>query len=206
MAVTTIKTTKGIVFIHAGWMAEGFENMEFGFDVSDPTYRPIFTRKQTLEQFAARGESVCLALLENKIITGFGVLVCPNENSRWAGTGGAITMELAAIEVARQLRNHGIARLLLSHLFSDPCLEEKIVFLSAYSWLWDLAYSGLNTASYREMLIRLYSDFGFVEYMTNEPNICLSPENIFMARIGENTSLQARENFKWMRFGITPQL
>ena len=42
------------------------------------------------------------------------------------------------------------------------------------------------------------------EYQTNEPNICLRPENIFMARIGENVSREIQNQFKWLRFGMTP--
>lgn len=52
------------------------------------------------------------------------------------------------------------------------------------------------------MLIHLYAKSGFLQYMTNEPNICLKPENIFMARFGTNISKEDRDRFKWLRFGI----
>jgi acetoin utilization protein AcuA len=53
------------------------------------------------------------------------------------------------------------------------------------------------------MMARLFEPFGFEEYQTNEPNICLKPENIFMARIGENVSKELQNQFKWLRFGMS---
>jgi acetoin utilization protein AcuA len=41
-----------------------------------------------------------------------------------------------------------------------------------------------------------------VEYQTNEPNICLKPENVFMGRIGKKVSLEGQNDFKWLRFGM----
>jgi len=32
----------------------------------------------------------------------------------------------------------------------------------------------------------------------------LKPENIFMARIGKNVSKELQNQFKWLRFGMTP--
>jgi acetoin utilization protein AcuA len=52
------------------------------------------------------------------------------------------------------------------------------------------------------MLIHLYETFGFQEYQTNEPNICLKPENFFMGRIGKHVSQEMRIKFKWLRFDI----
>ncbi|MBA3012503.1 MAG: N-acetyltransferase [Proteobacteria bacterium] len=165
-------------------------------------YTPIYTRKEPLENFVEKGGHVALAILNNTTIVGFSVLDYPDEKERWASLGGQIAMELKAVEVLRELRNNSLARLLLTHLFSDTQLEEKIVYLAAYSWTWDLAYSGLCVQSYRNMLICLYASFGFIEYTTNEPNICLKPENIFMVRMGKNVCQKIREKFKWLRFDI----
>jgi acetoin utilization protein AcuA len=52
------------------------------------------------------------------------------------------------------------------------------------------------------MLIKLFEPFGFLEYQTNEPNLCLKSENIFMGRIGDRVSKEIQNKFKWLRFGI----
>ena len=54
------------------------------------------------------------------------------------------------------------------------------------------------------MLIRLFSPHGFIEMQTNEPNICLKSENLFMARIGAQVDDTVRQAFKWLRFGVSP--
>ena len=53
-------------------------------------------------------------------------------------------------------------------------------------------------------MIRLFEPFEFQELQTNEPNICLRPENIFMARIGAEISDDLQHRFKWLRFGLSP--
>ena len=149
-----------------------------------------------------KGGNMALALLNHKIIVGFAVLDAPDAEDRWARIGKPVVMELKAVEVLREFRNHGIARHLLDHLFSDPELNKKIIYLTAYSWIWDLDFSGLPIESYRNMLCSLYAGYGFFELPTNESNICLKPENIFMVRMGRDVSKRDQENFKWLRFGV----
>jgi hypothetical protein len=57
---------------------------------------------------------------------------------------------------------------------------------------------------YRRILIKLFEPHGFQEYRTNEPNVCLKPENLFMCRIGKKISKKILDRFKWLRFGFTP--
>lgn len=203
MAFSAIDTDNGTVTVSAGFPDGGCDVLAFGLDTSDPSYQPIYTRTQTLEHFAATGGAVCLALFRERIIIGFAVIGHPAPDSRWARAVRNGILELKAVEVARPFRNQGIAGHLLTHLFSGSAFEDHIVFLTAYSWLWDIAHTGLSCGAYREMLMTLYARFGFESCRTNEPNVCLKPENIFMAKIGQNVSSKERERFKWMRFGIT---
>jgi acetoin utilization protein AcuA len=62
----------------------------------------------------------------------------------------------------------------------------------------------MSAQQYRQMMMRLFEPFGFQEYNTNEPNICLKSENIFMARTGSNVSQETRQAFKWLRYGQSP--
>ncbi|MCD4742652.1 MAG: hypothetical protein K8R67_09295 [Desulfobacteraceae bacterium] len=200
-----IKPTKmGIVHIESKVTLDRIQELIFASDFTSHTqYRSIYTMRESLEFFAGKGGSVTLAILDNNIIIGFAVLDYPDARERWARLGKNTIIELKAVEVLREFRNHWIAPHLLSNLFSDSKLEQKIVYLIAYSWTWDIDYSGLSIQSYRDKLVDLYTDFGFIEYLTNEPNICLRPENIFMARVGKNISQNVREDFKWIRFGLS---
>ena len=198
-----VKTQKGNVYIESKIDKEVFKDLTFPFETCHSTaYRLTHCTKQSLEGFIEKGGSASLALLEHKIIVGFAVLDFPDKNERWALSDPKTVMELKAVEVLREFRNHGIARQLLAPLFSGPFIEGKIIYLTAYSWTWDLDYSGFTARSYRDMLISLYTAFGFIEFQTNEPNICLKSENIFMVRIGQNVSQKVQDDFKLHRFGI----
>ena len=166
-------------------------------------YKSLYTKRESLEENAI-GEhtNVTIATMDNTII-GFGVLNYPDEGERWLDMGMGVMMEVKAIEVCRRFRSLGIATQILNMLVTHPLIENMIVYMVGYSWTWDLDASGKSAFDYRNMLIRLFEPFGFQELQTNEPNICLKPENLFMARMGSGVSAENRKKFKWLRFGIT---
>jgi len=71
-----------------------------------------------------------------------------------------------------------------------------------YSWTWDL--ERISAMDYRNMLISMFSQQGFETFQTNEPNIMMRPENLFMARIGANISEAIQKQFKQVRFDLDP--
>jgi acetoin utilization protein AcuA len=168
-------------------------------------YKSIYTKRETLEKHAAKADAnVVLALTQNTMIVGFGVFSHPDPDDRWVGLGPGMMMEVKAVEVSRRLRSCKIAGDLVGLMLTHPRIEWLIAYMVGYSWTWDLDGSGLNAQHYRNMLIRLFSPHGFIELQTNEPNICLKPENLFMGRIGSEVSDRVRQDFKWLRFGLTP--
>ena len=62
--------------------------------------------------------------------------------------------------------------------------------------------SGLSAMAYREMMVRLFSRAGFQTFQTNEPNVMMRPENLFMACIGGEVSAGTVERFKQVRFNL----
>ena len=172
---------------------------------SHAQYRSLYTRRQSLEDNADQPDTnVTLALADRNLIVGFGVLAYPEAGERWAELEPQVMMEVKAIETCRVWRSQGLAKGILSMLLHHPFVEDKIAYMVGYSWTWDLDGSKKTAQQYRRMLIRLFEPFGFVEYQTNEPNICLKPENVFMGRIGKNVSLEVQNDFKWLRFGMRP--
>lgn len=145
-----------------------------------------------------------LALNGKTHIVGFGVLSFPHSAERWAALGPGAMMEVKAVEICRKWRSSGAARGTLKLLLDFPEIEERIVYMVGYSWTWDLDGTGLTAQRYRQMLIRLFEPYGFQEFQTNEPNICLKPENLFMGRIGAAVSDDMKKDFKWLRFGVSP--
>ena len=168
-------------------------------------YRSLYTKRESLERKAEQPDtSVVLAIADSRRIVGFGVLAYPDPEERWAKLEPNLMMEVNAIEVSREWRSKKIARGIVQMLSVHPMIENKVFYFVGYSWTWDLDGNRMTAQQYRLMMARLFEPFGFEEYQTNEPNICLKPENIFMARIGERISTEAQNRFKWLRFGMTP--
>ena len=178
------------------------------FDPQFGTYaqfRSLYTKRETLEKIAAHeGVNVVLALTEADHIIGFGVLDYPETNERWTRLGPGWMMEVKAIEVCRDWRTAHIADGILGMLLNHPRLEEMISYMVGYSWTWDLDGTGKTAQEYRNILLRLFSSHDFIAMQTNEPNICLKPENLFMARVGKNVPGEIIQQFKWLRFGVNP--
>jgi acetoin utilization protein AcuA len=167
-------------------------------------YKSLYTKIESLEDNTSQTHANVTLALADKNIIGFGVLNHPDEGDRWQEMGFGLMMEVKAIEVSRRFRSSGIAGKILAQLMRSPVVEECIVYMVGYSWTWDLDGTGKSALAYRKMLIRLFEPFGLQELQTNEPNICLKPENLFMARIGQRVSLENQKKFKWLRFGVTP--
>jgi len=85
-----------------------------------PHYKSLYSRKEMLEKIAGMPDAnVVLALIDYQHIIGFGVLVHPEPEERWAELGTGIMIEIKAIEVCRDWRStgaaSGIVQLLLNH-------------------------------------------------------------------------------------------
>ena len=201
-----LPTPKGDIRVLSFCRPEQIQQYAFDrhFGVSHD-FKSIFTQRESLAQSAARkGANVVLAIADHRDIIGYGLLVYPDPGERWAKLGAEIMVELEAIEVGRAYRSCGIAPTIVKMLLAYPRLEDKIIYLVGYSWTWDLKGNNLNGQEYRRMLVKLFEPFGFKEFETNEPNICLRPENILMCRMGKNVSRKIKDRFKWLRFGLSP--
>jgi acetoin utilization protein AcuA len=166
-------------------------------------YQPIIARKETL--IAATREldaNVTVAYTATQRIVGLGILKYAAADTRWARMPDRLMMEVAAIQVDPNWRNEGLARRIMALLCRHPLLEIKIFYMVGYSWTWDLTGTHKSAAQYRQALMRLFGHFGFEEFKTNETNIMLRPENVFMARIGGEVTAEMHKLFKEVRFNL----
>ncbi len=184
------------------------EIQSYRFDAQFGThaqYKSIYTKRETLEKHAQKTDAnVVLAITNSRDIVGFGVFSHPDADERWHDLGPGMMMEVKAVEVSRSLRSQKLAGDMVRLMMDHPRIEAMIAYMVGYSWTWDLDGSHFTAQQYRNMLIRLFSPHGFIEMQTNEPNICLKPENLFMARIGSRVVDAVRQDFKWLRFGVSP--
>jgi acetoin utilization protein AcuA len=166
-------------------------------------YNPIISKKETLSASASNPDAnVTLAITPDDKIVGFSILEYPQPDERWIRVGENVMMEVSVIEVSRVWRSAGIARDILRLVTDHPLKEDRIFYMVGYSWTWDLDGTGIAPMTYRDMMISLFSSCGFEIFQTNEPNIMMRPENLFMARIGANISDAVQKRFKMVRFNL----
>jgi len=199
-------TRFGSVLIRSFCTPEALDQIEFDPEFIDGKgKKSLFTGIESLKKQARQPDAnLVLAISDDSLIIGFGILAYPAAGERWTDLGPGLMMEVKAIEVVRRCRSAGIADGMLKRMLDHPRTEETIIYMVGYSWTWDLTGARMAAAQYRQMLIKLFKRHGFESYRTNEPNVCLKPENLFMGRIGQNISRVIIDRFKWLRFGLSP--
>lgn len=198
-----LQTGQGVVQIRAFCTPEDIAPLGFKKTFSEfPRYSPIISKKESLAAAANRPDAnVTIASADGQII-GFAILQYPSADERWIRVGDRIMMEVSVVEVSRAWRGDGIAAKLLELAVDHPLIEDRIFYMVGYSWTWDLDDVKMTVMDYRNMMIHLFSRYGFRIYQTNEPNVLLRPENLFMARIGSNLSAEIQQRFKWVLFNL----
>jgi acetoin utilization protein AcuA len=167
-------------------------------------YKPIVSEKETLIKAASQQDNnVTLAFTTDGRIIGLGILEYPPPESRWTRVGDRIMMEVSVIQVSRSWRGKGISKEILRTLVDHPLREDRIFYMLGYTWTWDLDGKGMAAAAYRDILIRLFTERGFTIFQTNEPNVMLRTENLFMARIGARISVDIKRQFKMVRYNLS---
>ncbi len=165
-------------------------------------YSSIIQKLDVFEKIASSKDGkVALALVREKIIVGYVTGSYPDRTERWSKLGD-LMYELATIEVSRNFRGLNLSSALVGSVMRDDWFEDKIAYMNGFSWHWDLDGNQVTMAQYRKLMLNLMKKFGFQENYTNEPNIAIREENIFMARIGSRVSAEDHQRFRNLRFGI----
>ena len=201
---TALKTPLGGVCLRSFSSPDEIRRHSFDeqFGITED-YKSLYSRRESLEKMAEQADAnVVLALDKEDHIIAYAVLANPDPQERWTDLRPGLIMEVKAIEVGRAWRSAGIASQMTKLMLDHPRVEAMIVYLVGYSWTWDLKGTHKSPAAYRQMLINIFKPFGFKPYETNEPNVCLKPENILMARIGSNVSHAIADRFKWLRYDL----
>lgn len=166
-------------------------------------YSSIIQKKDVFERIVSEdGGRVTLAIVGGRTIVGYAACWYPGKDQRWSKLGH-LMYEMGAIEVSRNYRKMRIASRMVETIMEDTqFFEVKMAYMNGFVWHWDLVGCGLNMQEYRTMMIGLLKAHGFGECYTNEPNIALREENVFMVRIGAAVSEEDRNRFRNLRFGI----
>lgn len=166
-------------------------------------YRSFFPDMASLERQLARPGALLAVALQGRAIVAYALLRPAMADERWAQLADPPMMELI-VEAARNRRGGGLMKPLVAMVVQRPENDERIVYLVAYCWTWDLDDTGKTMAQYRQTLKSLVEGLGLREYPTNEPNVALRPENLFMARLGAKIEADraCKRRFSNLLFGI----
>jgi hypothetical protein len=165
-------------------------------------YSSIIQKLEVFDRVASGKDGrVTLALRDDRFVVGYLTCWYPDKGERWSKLGD-LMYELATIETSRNYRKIRLGSRMVGIILSDPLFEHKITYMNGFSWHWDLDGNGLTMAQYRQLMMRLLAPYGFKEQYTNEPNIALREENLFMVRIGSLVSEEDIKRFRSLRFGI----
>lgn len=199
----TLETPRGPVEVATYVSAEEVEGLELDAGIGTfASYRSILTSKESLmHQSLFPGANLCLALHEGRRIVGYCVRRPPLAGERWASMDPPILYEVFG-ENARGWRGCGLMKPMLTRVVAEPESEDRILYIVGYSWHWDVDETKKTLQQYRDTIIHLLTPLGFKQYPTNEPNVSLRPENLFMARIGERIERAFRRRFTNLLFGI----
>jgi acetoin utilization protein AcuA len=196
------KTRSGDLKIYPNCGPDFFKNLVWDSGIGAfAHFSSIIQKTEVFERVVNNNGRVSLAIAGENTIAAYLTCWYPEKYERWSKLGD-LMFELGAIEVSRNYRKLGLAGALIKALMSEPFIERKITYMNGFMWHWDVDGTGLTLLDYRRMLIDLLKEHGFKDYYTNEPNIALRPENVFMARIGAEVSEENQKLFSRLRFGI----
>ncbi len=186
----TLETTAGTLFLQDHCQPSFVESLRV--DSGLRAFARLPEREHQLLVTIAKRSDCRLTL----VYTPEGVIVAEGTlapgDAWWAGLKHVYE---GAVQVSSNWRRLGIARQLLSFALELDMLEDMIIFALGLSWHWDTEGLGLNRYQYRKLIEGLFAAYGFVEYLTSEPNITMDPANIFLARIGSCVNLQTINQF-----------
>jgi len=192
-----LPTTKGVVHLRTHCSPDFVDGLELdeGLGVF-PQYRSIIRDKGTLKEVAAlENANLVIAYDDDGKIVGYIAFSNPSPMERWGKDGRGLLYELGSFEVSRGWRRLGVAKKMVEIALQDDEWEDKILFLTGFSWHWDMPETGLTKPGYRKMLMHIFEPFGFRHFYTTEPNIMMDTANMLMARIGSRVSDEDRERF-----------
>jgi acetoin utilization protein AcuA len=198
--VATLDTEQGPVKVENYCPADRLERLTVDSGIlMFSRNNPERQKKALLNVAATDGGNVIAATLGDTLV-GYIGNHHPSENERWGKPGYDWLYELGAIEVSRNFRETGMAMAMMHAAWDDPFYDDKVVLTTAYVWHWDLEATGMTKLEYRELFIELAGRFSFMEMATDEPNVAMDSANLFLVRLGRDTTFSQYQKFASLLF------
>lgn len=202
--VTSYGTERGTIFIERKCSCEFISSLEIDEGIGT-FFR--FTEGCTERQRGLflgiachEDEEVLLAYTEEGNIIGAITVLHPGPEERWGRIGDPRIYEMGSIEVSVNWRGMGVARKMMEWLFADGFYDDKIVYSMELAWHWDFKHTLMGKFEYRNMLLKLFESFGFVQLDTDEPDILMDSANMLTVRFGKKADEELRDMFWYSLF------
>lgn len=197
---STLNSSEGLIEIRNYCPAEKLEPLKVDSGIlMFSRNNPERQKKALINVANSEGGNVISATLDDRLVGYIGVHY-PSRSERWGKPEYDWLFELGAIEVSRNFREVGMSLALMHAAWDDPFYDDKIALTTAFTWHWDLDATGMNKLEYRNLFIDLAGRFGFMEMATDEPNIAMDPANLFLARLGKDTTFSQYQRFASLLF------
>jgi acetoin utilization protein AcuA len=197
---STIETPEGDILIENYCPAEKLEPLTVDTGICMFSRSNPERQKRALLHVASSEGGNVIAATTGDLLIGYIGVHHPSEGERWGKPGYPWLFELGAIEVSRNFRECGMSMALMHAAWDDPFYDDKVVLTTAFTWHWDLEATGMNKLQYRELFVKLAGRFGFMEMSTDEPNVTMDAANLFLVRLGRETSFSQYQKFASMLF------
>jgi acetoin utilization protein AcuA len=198
--VQTLETPRGPVHIENYCPVEKLEPLTVDDGICMfSRHNPERQKRALLHVARSEGGNVVAATC-NGVLVGYIGVHHPSEGERWGKPGYSWLFELGAIEVSRNFRESGMSMAMMHAAWDDPFYEDKVALTTAFTWHWDLEATGMTKLEYRELFIELAGRFGFMEMSTDEPNVTMDAANLFLVRLGKNTTFSQYQKFASLLF------
>lgn len=196
----TLATDRGEIAIENYYPADKLERLTVDQGICMFSRHNPDRQKEALINVAnSEFGNVIAAVGRDKLVAYIGIHH-PSERERWGKPGYPWLYEFGAIEVSRNYRRLGLSEAMLQVAFDDPYYDDKIMITTGFTWHWDLEETGMTKMEYRELGIKLFGSFGFMEMATDEPNVAMDSANLFLVRIGKDASLSRYQRFASLLF------
>ena len=197
---TTIEVSSGSLVVENYCSPERLEALSVDPGIFMFSRNDLERQKRALIHVSrSEGGNVVTATMGDALVGYIGIHH-PSESERWGKPGYPWLFELGAIEVSRNFRESGMSMAMMHAAWDDQFYEDKVVLTTAFTWHWDLEATGMTTLEYRELFIELAGRFGFMEMATDEPNVMMDAANLFLVRLGRNTSFSQYQKFASLLF------
>ncbi len=107
-------------------------------------------------------------------------------------------LELGCIETDLSLRNMGLSKILMDSVFKNPdfsFFEDYIIIAIHTVDSWDLKNTCLSPWDYRRFILKMFKQYAFIPWETEDPEITEHPCNTLLARIGTRIEPVEIEHF-----------